>query len=72
MVSLGAAAAAAAALYLLRRTRQKVPFTGRPHFVFVPAGIERALGANALGGEAASDSLHSLPFYLLFDGCGDC
>lgn len=42
----------AAALWLLRKTMQKVPFTGRLHFVFVPACVERALGANALDGEA--------------------
>lgn len=42
----------AAALWLLRKTMQKVPFTGRLHFVFVPACVERALGANAFDGEA--------------------
>lgn len=41
----------AAAVLLVRGARQRVPFTGRPHFVLVPARLERLMGANALDGE---------------------
>ena len=51
MSLLASLSAAAALLYVLRKTRQRVPFTGRSHFVFVPACVERALGSNALDGE---------------------
>jgi len=42
----------AAAVYVLRRMRPRVPFTGRSHFVLVPAALERLLAINALDGEA--------------------